>query len=117
MSEAEASPNNTVVRFAFEKSNTFRLVHADGCWGRIDPRGLVRLSFFNECAPLPSQVTQKIGPDGNWMEDSMKLSFSPDANIVREIEVDIVMSLDVARLVFNNLAAFIKVAEEKQVQK
>jgi len=69
----------------FINSNLFRVIHADGAWGGITPQFNIQMALFSERHPIPTEVSYKLEPSG--LRDG----------IVREIEADVIMSLDVAR--------------------
>lgn len=83
------------VTFHYIKSNFFRVIHADGAWGGITPRGNLQVSFWNERAPIPKQLTQEIDAGNRLGEEIGRKSRQ---GIVREVEAEIVMSLECAEV-------------------
>jgi hypothetical protein len=120
MSEPEpakaTSPDKPADTFkiVFTKAPFFRSVLADASWGRISPSGYIHLSFFNDCIQLPALETHTIEAGGKL--SPMNLSYPIDANVVRQIEVDVIMSLESAKSVRDTLQNFVEILE-KQIEK
>src|SRR5271157_4913600 len=100
------------VKFHYVKSNYFRVVHGDGAFGGLTPRGEVFLSVYSERAPLPDVTVQAVekGQLGPEIIDQRKGS----DGILREIEVGIVMDLAVAKSLIEWLKERVKIVEEYQ---
>jgi len=114
MSEPSEKPNPSAsassqpVKFIFEKSGCYRTIHADGAWGRNDAFGNIHLSFYNEKPPIPaSGIIELDAKTGQWSMDIKKLQGSTDARLVRELEVDVTLSLPAAVAVRETLNSFI----------
>jgi hypothetical protein len=114
MSESTDKPNPSPlinqqsVKFVFEKGGNYRTVHADGAWGRNDAFGNIHLTFFNEKPPMPaSGVLELDSKTGQWAMDMKKLQIQSDAHLVRELEVDVTMTLPAAVAVRDTLNNFI----------
>ena len=80
--------------FHYVKSNNFRVVFSDGVWGGTTPRGYITMSFFSERAPIPKKLIHKITPDGKLGEESTQESLH---GIIREVDVEVLMDLDMAK--------------------
>ena len=104
-------PPKETYKVAFYTAPSFRAIQADGSWGRISPSGFIHLTFFNDCGTMPAFTIHDIGPDGTMSPD-MKLKFGTDADIVRQLEVDVVLSLEAAKSVKDNLQNFINILED-----
>lgn len=106
------------VRFKYVKSNFFRVIHADGAWGGLSPRGDIHMSFYNERGALPDSSILTIGSDGQ----RTKPDVAPSSNaIIREIECDIVLDLTTAMGLrkwlddkINDLQMLVKEAREEE---
>ncbi len=68
------------------------MIHADGVWGGLGPRGDLHLSFFSERLAIPRQLELRVDEKGQPHEDHSKRVVRCD--VVREIECDVVMSID-----------------------
>ena len=97
--------------FHFIKSSAFRVVHCDGVWGGIAPTGLVHVSIFSERAPIPTRVTHALTEQGTL---GPEIARQVDSGLLREVEVDVVMNIEVAKLVRDWLGARIKEFDEIQ---
>jgi hypothetical protein len=87
--------HTTPLTFHFIKSSDFRVIHASGVWYGADPQQNLRLTFYNERQPLPDKVVININEQGLMVnEDESKREIRD--GIVREMEVDIVLSMAAA---------------------
>lgn len=116
--QAKATPSEQASKtfnVAFTKAPFFRTIQADGSWGRISPSGMIHLSFFNDCHPLPVIAKHNIEQDGKLSEEMNLVgpvtANKEEVNMVRQIELDVVLSLEVAKIVRTNLDNFIKILE------
>jgi hypothetical protein len=93
--KASPDPSNkqTEIKFKYMKSNFFRVIHADGAWGGVSPRGDIHMSFYNERGALPDSSTLTVSADSS--EQSPEVAQSSGA-IIREIECDVVLDLGTA---------------------
>lgn len=99
-----------VMKFHFIKSNFFRVVHADGVWGGVAGRGDIHISFFSERPPLPKVSSVEISPDGTFKESNIETK----SGVIREVEVDVVMNLDTARVFHTWLSQ--KIADSEKLE-
>jgi hypothetical protein len=76
----------------FQKSNFFRVVHADGAFGGLSPRGLINMAFYSERSPIPRRTKIEIANGVPGLETVVEVK----TGIFREIEVDIVMDIAAA---------------------
>ena len=96
MSEERKVP--TQIRFDFEKSHFFRTIHVDGVFGGPTPQGLIQLAFFSERLPVPKTITHEITEQGVLGAEIAAARVSR-ASIYRELEINAMMTPDVARAV------------------
>lgn len=99
---------STVVNIDYIKSPMYRVVHADGVWGGITPRGLISMSFWNTRGPIPTRIVQEVGPGGEMGSEVRRES--RDA-IVREVDVGVILDVEIAKTIRNWLDDKIKIAE------
>jgi hypothetical protein len=93
-----------------KKGNYFRVVHADGVWFSVSPDKFLHLTFYNERYPLPKSISFPVNKAGTVMdEDVEKRDTLKDW--VREMEVDVVLSIKAAKAVRDGLDNYIKLAE------
>lgn len=79
------------------KSNFFRVVHADGCFGGMTPRGGLHMGFYSERSAIPLRTAIPLS-EGKPAGPETVLEVRP--GLVREIEVDVVMDLSTATSFF-----------------
>jgi hypothetical protein len=79
--------------FHFEKSNFFRVIHVDGCWGGVTPRGTLHVGLFSERTATPSLTQVTVSPEGL---PSPELVLESRQGLVREMEVAAIMDINVA---------------------
>ncbi len=105
--------NETPVRWIQihqQKGNYFRVIHADGVWVSVSPDSFLHLTFYSERYPIPKSISFPVNKAGTVMsEDIEKRDTLKDW--VREMEVDVVLSLGAAKLVREGLDNFIKSSE------
>ena len=108
LSPSDSTPSQ--VKFDFIKSNYFRSIHADGVWGGINGHLDLVMAFYSERPAIPQQITVPIkdGKLGDELEDKR---VGRDA-IVRDVEVSVSMSVEVAKHFRQWLDDKIKIAEE-----
>ena len=99
--------HQNVVEVHLQKANFFRVIHADGVWCSVNVNKDIHLAFYSERFPLPTKIFFPTDGQGELLK--MR---ETKTGWVREIEADIVMSLDIARKVHDHIGKFIKFAEE-----
>lgn len=83
------------IAFDLIKSAHFRVIHVDGAVGGPTPQGLMHIAFYAERSPIPRRIVQGINPDGTLSMPIQEKTVIRDA-LIRELEVDAIMSLPVA---------------------
>jgi len=73
------------------KSNFFRVVHADGVWGAANPEN-IEIVFWNTRPAIPQRLNLVVSSEGDVREEGAVTR----ADLVRETEVAVIMSLDIA---------------------
>ena len=76
----------------FIKSNLFRVIHVDGAWGGLTPQMNIQMALYSERTPIPQQVIYEATSTG-----LVDVERTGRQGIVREVEADVIISLDVAR--------------------
>jgi len=83
------------IEFHFEKSAFFRSIHVDGAFGGVSPANQqVHMAVYSERQPLPKKVVQKIAHGVLGAEIPERRVGR--AGIFRELESDLIMSVEVA---------------------
>jgi hypothetical protein len=108
----DGSPHQEIA-FDFVKSEFFRVIHVDGVIGGPTPRGLLHMAFYSQRPPLPKRIVQKITPTGQLGESVAEKMVVQDA-IIREMDVDVIMSIDVAKQVHQWLGERLNEIEVRQ---
>jgi hypothetical protein len=105
------------LNFTYYKSNYFRVIHADGAWGGITPRGNIHISLYSERVALPD--TSVVVVSGKTRQPVKPEKVQAKSVCVRELEVDVIMDLPTAISVRNwltehidNLTDLIRTAQE-----
>lgn len=101
MSDAKAEKAKKL-RYYFVKSNDFRVIYAEGAFGGVSPKGAIRMTLFNERFPLPQETIHEIRPNeegGVMVGPELTAERVGKVGIIREMEADIVLSLETARVV------------------
>lgn len=74
----------------FHKSNFFRVVHADGCFGGQTPRGGIHMGFYSERSAFPLRTELTVVDNKAVSETPLETK----GGLVRELEVDVVMDFN-----------------------
>lgn len=117
MSEPQKTDNPVFpseIPIHFVKGNHFRVAQASGAWFGTDPQGNFHLTFYSERLPLPKKIIFKLNEKGQFLHEDITKRESKDG-IVREMEIDIVMSVaaaqGLAQLLTQNLQSAIEAAK------
>lgn len=96
--DGEPLPTGSKIVIHYVKSPSFRTVHVDGAIGGSSPGGTqLTLSLYNERHSLPDATVHSVGEGGavNNQNPTQQLNTRP--GILREIDFNAVMSLEVAQ--------------------
>ncbi len=85
--------DNGHIEFQYIKANNFGVVHADGVWGGITPRGYISMSFFSERHPIPQKLVHEI-EDGRIGKERSR---ETRAGIIREVNAEVLVDLTMAK--------------------
>jgi hypothetical protein len=89
-----AEDEQRAIQFHYIKSNHFRVIHGDGVIGGVTPSGKnIQASVFSERGPIPKSVTHSINEKG---ELGVVLAEDNRMGVVREVECEITLSIEVA---------------------
>lgn len=97
--------------FHYIKSNGFRVVHADGVWGGPNLRGYITMSFFSERHPIPRRLTHEVKSDGTFGQE---IGREIRGGTIREVEVEVMVDLSMAKSLNSWLAEKIKILEDRR---
>ena len=93
------------IDFVFIHSQFSRVVHVDGAWGSITPQGNISMALFNERGSVPTKVQYTI--TDNKLAGEKASGSMP----TREVEIEAVMSLEVAKSIHTWLGQKIEQVE------
>lgn len=89
-------PDIDRIDFHYIKSNSFRVIQAQGAIGGPSPKGKgIQMAIFNERFSIPQKTTLKIA-NGKLGEEISRVD---RGGIVREVEAEIIMSLEDAEAI------------------
>jgi hypothetical protein len=83
------------VAFEYIKSQYFRVIHADGIMGGPTPQGYLHFALYSERPPLPRRVVHSLSASGVLGDPIQEKTVVRDA-LVREMDVDVIMRVEVA---------------------
>ena len=95
------------------KSNNFRVVHGDGVWGGATPRGYIAMSFYSERYPIPRKLVHELAPSGAVGQETSRDSRK---GIIREVEVEVMVDLPMAKSLITWLQEHVDFLEQQQSQ-
>jgi len=84
------------IRFHYLKSTQYRVIHVDGAIGQTTPLGYIHMSLYSERPSIPREQVQQLKEDGSLGEAIPEETVSREG-IVREMEVDAIMDINVAQ--------------------
>jgi hypothetical protein len=91
------------VRFDYIKSPQFRVVHVDGAYGGITPRGQLFISLYSERLPIPTAIVHQLNPNGQ-LGDEILSERETRKGVVREVEIGLQFDIRGCQ-VFHELAS------------
>lgn len=99
------------ISFDYIKSNQFRVVHVDGVHGGVSPNGRsLQMSIFSERSPIPKREEYKL--DAGRLGE--RIAKEERDAIIREVEVELLVSMDVAKRIVKWMEEKIKQLESIQ---
>jgi hypothetical protein len=111
--ESKATQSPKRVRIFQHKSPLFRVVQAEGVWASVNALDNFHLTFYSEMPPIATMIEYKSNEAGGFEEDISARKFENDAVSVREMEVDVVLSLQAAKIVQGALDHYIKLLDDR----
>lgn len=94
----------------YGKANFFRVIHVDGAIGAVSPGNkMIHMSVFSERSPVPVKMVQRVS-NGILGEEIAEKRVSK-RGVFREVEADLVLSVDTAIAVRNWLDEKIQQAQ------
>ena len=96
------------IHFDFIRSPFFRVVHSNGAWGGITPKGELSVTFYSERGALPRRITHELTSDGLGQEIDRDHAIA----VERECEVEILMNLQEAVNLHEWIGGHLKALQE-----
>jgi hypothetical protein len=109
----EATKELKTITFHYIKSNLFRVAPVHGMWGGPTGHGDITVSFFNERAPIPQEMALEVNENGTLGKELRRVS---KQGVVREVEIELVMSTSTAETLCAWLQEKIKAAKAIQAE-
>lgn len=98
------------VEFHYIKSSLYRVIHADGIVGAATPNGGIHCSFFSERPAIPTRLVHELDEQGSL---GGEIERNGRSGFVREMDVDVMLSLGTAVMLRDWLAERIEEAEAR----
>lgn len=94
------------------------MIHVEGAHGGVTPTGKIQIAVFNDRQPIPQQTIHEVASTGK-VGDEVKEERITRGGIVREVEAELIIDLDGAKIIHQWLGDKIKECEGilKEVQK
>lgn len=93
MSDDNSETQRRRIRFYYIKSQQFRVAHVDGAVGGLTPNGLIHMAVYSERPAIPQSTEHDLpleGQIGDTLDQEGK------QGIVREVDIDLMMSREAA---------------------
>jgi hypothetical protein len=103
------APNQ--MQIYYQRARHYRTIHADGAQLGLTPRAAIQFTLYSDQKPMPEFVLHEITPEGNLgkvLEEVVK------SGVIREVEVNVVMDVNVATSFVNVLQGLL--AQVKSLQ-
>ena len=84
-----------VVVFDYLKSAHFRVIYATGAIGGLTPEGNIHFALYNERPAIPRQMVHPLQDTGTLGDEIPERRVSREG-IIREMEVDVILSREAA---------------------
>ncbi len=99
------------IKFDYVKGQFFRTARADGAWAGSNGFLDLILSFYSERTPIPKQTVHRVMEGRQLGDEILSERVMRDA-IIREVEISVSMSLDVAKSLRDLISRHVTALEE-----
>lgn len=103
------------ISFDYLKSPFFRVIRADGAIGSITPNGHIHFALYSERPAIPRHIVHELDVDGRLGREVPNETVSR-GGIVREMEVDVFLTVETAENIKQWLDGKIKEAIGRNTQ-
>jgi len=101
----------TQLAFDYIKGPHFRSVRADGAIGAVTPNGHIHMALYSERPAIPRRLVHEVDQEGKLGKEVERESRE---SIVREMDVDVFLTLSVAKSIHDWLGRRIKELEDRR---
>ncbi len=112
-------PKTKEISVHYIKSNTFRVIYAEGAQGGLSPNGKIQMALYNERQPIPQQTQhaiEQVGKHAVKVGKEIVEKRIGRTGLVREVEAEILMDAVAAKRIgewlLEHAAAFEQLREE-----
>ncbi len=98
------------IHFHYVKSTHFRVCHYDGAIGGPTPRGFIQIGVFSERQPIPRETEVEVNSHGLMISGEKVVDSR--SGVIREVEVELIMTLQSAKELRDWLSAQVSQLEE-----
>ncbi len=116
--ETQEGTNISEVTLQYTKSVLCRVIHVDGAWGGITPQGAIQMDLYSQKHEVPASTTYDVLEEGpSSQRSNLKEKRTVNRGFVREVEVEVIMSPEVARTLktwLEERLAMLEAAQAKQ---
>jgi hypothetical protein len=84
----------TTIQFHYIKGNHFRTIRTSGAIGSVTPAGHIHCALYNERPAIPRTTQHEVDADGQLVGEPIVVDGR--SGLVRELEVDLILSLETA---------------------
>lgn len=102
------------IAFDYIKSQYFRVIHADGAIGGITPNGHIHFALYSERQAIPRRQVHEVLGDGH-LGGLIESETVSRGSIVREMEIDVFLTIQVAKSLHEWLGG--KIADHEKLRK
>lgn len=116
--ETQEGTNVSELTLQYTKSVLCRVIHVDGAWGGITPQGAIQMDLYSQKHEVPASTTYDVlKEDPSSQRSNLKEKRTVNRGFVREVEVEVIMSPEVARTLktwLEERLAMLEAAQAKQ---
>ena len=91
-----SDPTPNKLRIEYRKSQSFRVIHADGAYGGTSPRLQLFIAFYSERFPIPQVLTYETTETGALANEIVTERESKEG-VFREVEVGVTLDITAAK--------------------